>query len=82
MRRTLLAAMLLALLPLLPARAQPVLNVYNWTDYIAPEVLERFQRETGIRVRYDVFDSLETLEGKLSAGRSGSYRINAAWPTR
>jgi putrescine transport system substrate-binding protein len=71
MRRTLLAAMLLVLLPLLPARAQPVLNVYNWTDYIAPEVLERFQRETGIRVRYDVFDSLETLEGKLSAGRSG-----------
>lgn len=48
-----------------------VLNVYNWTDYIAPDVVRRFERETGIRVRYDVFDSLETLEGKLSAGRSG-----------
>jgi len=71
-RRSLLAAPALA--PLLspgPARAQPVLNVYNWTDYIAPEVLQRFQQETGIRIRYDVFDSLETLEGKLSAGRSG-----------
>ena len=54
-----------------PAAAQPVLNVYNWTDYIDPQAIEGFQRETGIRVRYDVFDSLETLEGKLSAGRSG-----------
>ena len=50
---------------------QPVLNVYNWADYIDPQAIEGFQRETGIRVRYDVFDSLETLEGKLSAGRSG-----------
>lgn len=48
-----------------------VVNVYNWTDYIDPYAIERFQRETGIRVRYDVYDSLETLEGKLLAGRSG-----------
>jgi putrescine transport system substrate-binding protein len=68
MRRLLL---LLALLVPGLATAQPVLNVYNWTDYIDPRAIERFQRETGIRVRYDVYDSLETLEGKLSAGRSG-----------
>lgn len=74
MRRFLLlvAAVLFAAAP---AGAQPapggVLNVYNWTDYIDPYVVQRFQRETGIRIRYDVFDSLETLEGKLSAGRSG-----------
>src|SRR5512138_160683 len=56
-----------------PAGAQErgVLNVYNWTDYIDPYVVQRFQQEAGIRVRYDVYDSLETLEGKLSAGRSG-----------
>ncbi len=48
-----------------------MLNVYNWSDYIEAAVLERFTRETGIRIRYDVYDSLETLEGKLSAGRSG-----------
>ena len=48
-----------------------VLNVYNWTDYIDPKVLERFTNETGIKVRYDVYDSLETLEGKLLAGSSG-----------
>lgn len=56
----------------IPAFAQErVVNVYNWTDYIDPAAIERFQRETGIRVRYDVYDSLETLEGKLLAGRSG-----------
>ncbi len=68
----LIAALLLAPLvaPCL-AWAQPVLNVYNWTDYIDPYVVQRFQQETGIRIRYDVYDSLETLEGKLSAGRSG-----------
>jgi len=48
-----------------------VVNVYNWSDYVDPEMVQRFTRETGIRVRYDVYDSLETLEGKLSAGRSG-----------
>jgi putrescine transport system substrate-binding protein len=48
-----------------------ILNVYNWTDYIDPAALEQFTAETGIKVRYDVFDSLETLEGKLLAGHSG-----------
>ena len=56
----------------LPARAEDrVLNIYNWTDYIDPAALERFQKETGITVHYDVFDSLETLEAKLLAGHSG-----------
>ena len=57
---------------ILPARAQDrVLNIYNWTDYIDPAALERFQKETGITVHYDVFDSLETLEAKMLAGHSG-----------
>jgi putrescine transport system substrate-binding protein len=52
--------------------AEPaVLNVYNWSDYIDPSVLEDFTAETGIRVTYDVFDSNEMLETKLFAGRSG-----------
>jgi putrescine transport system substrate-binding protein len=56
----------------LPAAAQErVVNVYNWTDYIDPYVVAAFTRETGIRVRYDVYDSLEVLEAKLAAGRSG-----------
>jgi putrescine transport system substrate-binding protein len=48
-----------------------VVNVYNWSDYIAPEVLKDFTRETGIEVTYDTFDSNDTLETKLLAGKSG-----------
>lgn len=71
-RFVLLACLLLPAL-LLPraAAAETVLNVYNWSNYIDPAVIARFETQTGIRIRYDVYDSLETLEGKLSAGRSG-----------
>lgn len=48
-----------------------VVNVYNWSDYIAPGVLDDFARETGIKVRYDTFDSNDTVEAKLLAGKSG-----------
>ncbi len=48
-----------------------VVNIYNWTDYIDPSVLSDFTKETGIKTRYDVFDSLETLEAKMYAGHSG-----------
>jgi len=48
-----------------------VLHVYNWSDYIAEDTLDNFQKETGIKVVYDVFDSNETLEAKLLAGSSG-----------
>jgi len=73
-----LALLLLLALPVQalgpPGQAQAqehVVNVYNWTDYIDPSVLTQFTQETGIKVRYDVFDSLETLEAKLLAGHSG-----------
>ena len=62
----------LALMLCAQAHAQDkVVNVYNWTDYIDPKVLEAFTKQTGIKVQYDVYDSLETLEGKLLAGQSG-----------
>jgi len=48
-----------------------VLNVYNWSDYIDPAVIEAFTKETGIEVSYDVFDSNEVLETKLLTGQSG-----------
>ena len=50
---------------------EKVLNVYNWSDYVDPTVLEDFTRETGIKINYDVFDSNEVLETKLLAGRTG-----------
>jgi putrescine transport system substrate-binding protein len=70
-RLLLLAACLLPFLAAPGAAQDRVVNVFNWNDYIDPYMVQRFTRETGIRVRYDVFDSLETLEGRLSAGRSG-----------
>jgi putrescine transport system substrate-binding protein len=51
--------------------ADKVLNVYNWSDYIDTSVLEEFEKETGIKVSYDVFDSNEVLETKLLAGSTG-----------
>src|SRR6185437_14240193 len=53
------------------AESARVVNVYNWSDYIDPKVLEDFTKETSIKVQYDTFDANETLETKLLAGKSG-----------
>jgi putrescine transport system substrate-binding protein len=56
----------------LPASAEErVVNFYNWSNYMAPDVLENFTKETGIKVVYDTFDANETLETRLLAGKSG-----------
>jgi len=47
------------------------LAIYNWSDYIAPDTVQKFADETGITVTYDVYDSNEVLEAKLLAGQSG-----------
>jgi putrescine transport system substrate-binding protein len=55
-----------------PARAdERIVNFYNWSNYMAPGVLEEFTKETGIKVVYDTFDANETLETRLLAGKSG-----------
>jgi len=53
------------------AQEEKVLNVYNWSDYIAEDTIPKFEAETGIKVNYDVFDSNELVEAKLLAGSSG-----------
>jgi len=53
------------------AASQQVVNFYNWSDYVDPSVLDDFSKKTGIAVRYDTFDSSDTLEAKLFAGGSG-----------
>lgn len=53
------------------AQKQRVVNYYNWSDYQDPTVLDTFTKETGIAVRFDTFDSNDTLEAKLLAGKSG-----------
>jgi putrescine transport system substrate-binding protein len=57
--------------PAAPAAEEKVVNVYNWSDYIDPAMLEAFTKETGIKVNYDVFDSNEVLQTKLLAGNTG-----------
>ena len=63
-------------LALLPATAQAqeeekVLNIYNWSDYIAEDTIRNFEKETGIHVRYDNFDNNEIVHAKLVAGKTG-----------
>ncbi|WP_109513895.1 polyamine ABC transporter substrate-binding protein [Pseudomonas ovata] len=53
------------------AQAESTVHVYNWSDYIGETTLADFQTKTGIKPVYDVFDSNDTLEAKLLAGRSG-----------
>ena len=67
-----LAASLFMLAFALPLQAEEkVLNLYNWADYVPEEALKRFQRDTGIQVKYDTFDSAEVLDAKLLTGGSG-----------
>ena len=53
------------------AQEEKVLHVYNWSDYIAEDTVASFEKETGIKVVYDMFDSNEVLEAKLLAGTTG-----------
>ncbi|MNQ82973.1 Putrescine-binding periplasmic protein precursor [compost metagenome] len=69
--KSLLALSLLGVMAGAVQADDKVLHVYNWSDYIAADTVEKFSKETGIKVVYDVFDSNETLEAKLLAGKSG-----------
>ena len=52
-------------------KEEKILNIYNWSDYIADDTIRNFEKETGIKVRYDVFDSNEILHARLVAGKTG-----------
>jgi putrescine transport system substrate-binding protein len=54
-----------------PAAEEKVLNLYNWTDYIGETTIADFEKETGIKVNYDMYDSNETLDAKLLTGNTG-----------
>ena len=53
------------------ASGEKVVNVYNWAEYIAPDTLDKFEAEYGIKVNYDLYDSSEVVDVKLLAGNSG-----------
>ena len=65
------AALALAATAAMAQEEEKVLNVYNWSDYIAEDTIKNFEKETGIKVRYDIFDSNEILHAKLVAGKTG-----------
>src|SRR5471030_1767867 len=67
LRMTLVPLMLVASI----SHAADTVKIYNWSDYIAPDTLKNFQAATGIVPTYDVYDSNETLDGKLMTGHSG-----------
>jgi putrescine transport system substrate-binding protein len=69
--KTLLAMTLTATVVGMAQADDKVLHVYNWSDYIAEDTVDNFTKETGIKVVYDVYDSNETLEAKLLAGKAG-----------
>jgi putrescine transport system substrate-binding protein len=53
------------------AAEEPLLNVFNWADYVAPDTISDFEAEFGIEVNYDIYDSTEIVEAKLLAGKTG-----------
>ena len=71
MIRPILAAIVLAVSTIAAPAQERVVNVYNWSDYIDPKMLEEFTQQTGIKVVYDTYDNNEIVETKLLAGRSG-----------
>lgn len=73
MKRIAWLAAVLASLACAAARAADgnVLNIYNWAEYFAPDTIADFEKETGIKVRLDVYDSNEALQTKLTTGNSG-----------
>ncbi len=54
------------------------LYIYNWTDFIGPDTIAKFEKLTGIKVTYDVYDSEETMEARLMAGSSGYDVVSAS----
>ncbi len=69
--KKLLLALLIAFMGSPALAAERVVNIFNWSDYIDPGVLEDFTRETGVKVIYDTYDSNEMLESRLLAGKTG-----------
>jgi putrescine transport system substrate-binding protein len=74
----LLAAFSLTSGPATPAAEEKVLYIYNWTDFIGPETIAKFEKLTGIKVVYDMYDAEETMEARLLAGGSGYDIVSAS----
>jgi putrescine transport system substrate-binding protein len=74
----LLTACVFGAAPAAPAAEEKRLYIYNWTDFIAPDTVAKFEKLTGIKVVYDVYDAEETMEARLLAGGSGYDIVSAS----
>jgi len=54
------------------------LFIYNWSDFIGPDTIAKFEKQTGIKVTYDIYDAEETMEARLMAGSSGYDVVSAS----
>jgi spermidine/putrescine-binding protein len=52
------------------AASENVRNVYNWSDFIGPSIISDFEKESGIKVHYDVYETNEIMEVKLLSGHT------------
>ncbi len=57
--------------PVAASTEAKILNIYNWPDYIAKDMVANFEKESGIKVNYQTFENNEALQAKLVAGNSG-----------
>jgi putrescine transport system substrate-binding protein len=55
----------------LQADEEKIINFYNWADYIGPDTLANFEKEYGIKVNYDIYDTTDIVDAKLLAGNTG-----------
>ena len=81
--KSILSTLALALVTTLAVaqEEEKVLNIYNWSDYIAEDTLRNFEKETGIKVRYDNFDNNEIVHAKLVAGKTAVSYTHLTLPT-
>jgi putrescine transport system substrate-binding protein len=74
----LLTASALTAAPAVPAAEEKRLYIYNWSDFIGPQTIAKFEKLTGIKVVYDIYDAEETMEARLLAGGSGYDVVSAS----
>jgi putrescine transport system substrate-binding protein len=74
----LLSALLCLILSATAQAEEKRLYIYNWTDFIGPDTIAKFEKLTGIKVTYDVYDAEETMEARLLAGGSGYDVVSAS----
>jgi putrescine transport system substrate-binding protein len=76
--RLILMLLCLTAATLADAAEEKLLYVYNWTDFIGPDTIAQFEKRTGIKVVYDVYDAEETMEARLLAGDPGYDLVSAS----